>query len=535
MKKVITFSLWGDNATYTIGAIKNAELAKIFYPLFECWFYIHEETVPKNIIDKLSSFKNTKVILKNGNLLECKPMMWRFEAIDDPNVELMISRDTDTRIYLREKLAVDEWINSDKIFHIMRDHPHHNFKILGGMFGTRKIKEIESWTDLINNFKTNINIIKGYDQDFLADYIYPKIKDNSIIHASFNNYENHSKNFPIEYNDEYNFIGEYVYYDNTRSYEHYTILKEELNKKHRNKIHLITSFYLLDKDDDKSKKRNDELLECLYHNLHNDDIYKIHLFVDDIKSLNKAIEININNKIKIINIGKQPLYSEMFEYSIVHLFDCICMISNSDIYLYKCDLNVLNKLENNVFSLSRHENNLRCEVYSCGSYDAFIFNSKYIKKEILKNLQHIQNVVCADNNVVDVLVDNGLKLYNPCFEIIIIHLHQSELRTYDNDKKITKPKHLIIKKYFIKENYKFNNYFHYLFFRHVDYPGNDIFYKENLSLHELKEIADNDNNVIAFNTLGFFKNNVDINKLVQTDFINNSNHNGLYVKVYQTE
>ena len=46
MKKVISFSLWGNNPTYNIGAIKNAELAKEFYPDFECWFYIHEETVP---------------------------------------------------------------------------------------------------------------------------------------------------------------------------------------------------------------------------------------------------------------------------------------------------------------------------------------------------------------------------------------------------------------------------------------------------------------------------------------------------------
>ena len=68
MKKVITFGLWGDNKTYTIGAIKNAELAKIYYPEFECWFYIHNETVPKDIIINLSKLENVKIILKNGYL-----------------------------------------------------------------------------------------------------------------------------------------------------------------------------------------------------------------------------------------------------------------------------------------------------------------------------------------------------------------------------------------------------------------------------------------------------------------------------------
>jgi hypothetical protein len=133
-------------------------------------------------------------------------------------------RDTDTRIYLREKLAVDEWLKSNKLFHIMRDHPHHNFHILGGMFGTRKIPEIPSWINIMNTFEQYGN--RNYDQDFLRDYIYPIIKDNSIIHASFHKNEKHSKSFPIKYNIEYHFVGEYVYHNESRSQEHINILKQ---------------------------------------------------------------------------------------------------------------------------------------------------------------------------------------------------------------------------------------------------------------------------------------------------------------------
>ena len=86
MKKVITFSLWGSNPDYTLGAIKNAILAKMYYPEFECWFYIHQNTVPYEIIDNLSKLDNTRIIFKTGDLNTCKPMMWRFEAIDDPCV-----------------------------------------------------------------------------------------------------------------------------------------------------------------------------------------------------------------------------------------------------------------------------------------------------------------------------------------------------------------------------------------------------------------------------------------------------------------
>ena len=49
MKKLICFSLWGDDSTYTIGAIKNADLAKKHYPGWICRYYI-ADCVPKNII-----------------------------------------------------------------------------------------------------------------------------------------------------------------------------------------------------------------------------------------------------------------------------------------------------------------------------------------------------------------------------------------------------------------------------------------------------------------------------------------------------
>ena len=38
MKKIIAFSLWGDQPKYTVGAIKNADLAKEIYPDWTCRF-----------------------------------------------------------------------------------------------------------------------------------------------------------------------------------------------------------------------------------------------------------------------------------------------------------------------------------------------------------------------------------------------------------------------------------------------------------------------------------------------------------------
>jgi len=230
MKKVLSFSLWGDNPTYNIGAIKNVELAKQYYPDFECWFYIHSPTVPVNTIKILEKFENVKIILKNDDLNTCKPMCWRFESIDDPDVEIMMSRDTDTRILSREKMAVDEWLESGKLFHIMRDHPDHHYYILGGLFGMKKhsnISNMSNMSNLINNLIQNGP--RDYDQDFLKNIIYPIIKDDCLIHASFNFFSDEiTKPFPIPYDSEYRFVGEYVYSDESRSQNHINELKKRL-------------------------------------------------------------------------------------------------------------------------------------------------------------------------------------------------------------------------------------------------------------------------------------------------------------------
>lgn len=229
-RKVITFSLWGDNPNYNVGAVENAKLASEFYPDFECWFYIHKESVPEQTIKNLKFLKNTRIIFEKDISDKGKPMMWRFKAIDDPEVDIMMPRDTDTRILLREKLAVQEWLESGKVFHVMRDHPFHgahHMRIPGGMFGTKKIAKIKSWTDLMSSYISptghkNYN----YDQYFLKKYIYPKIKKNMIIHSSCTKLIGESiKPFPIPHSDTWQFVGEYVYSDGSRCQEHIDMLK----------------------------------------------------------------------------------------------------------------------------------------------------------------------------------------------------------------------------------------------------------------------------------------------------------------------
>jgi hypothetical protein len=191
MKKIISFSLWGENPKYTIGAIKNAKLASVIYPDWICRFYCGK-SVPKNIIEQLESQKNVEII-EMGEQGDWTGMFWRFYACEDSDV--MISRDTDSRLSLREKIAVDEWLNSYKEFHIMRDHPYHKTEILGGMWGCRNgiLKNIKK---LIDDY--NKGDFWQVDQNFLREKIYPLVVNQSIIHDSYLKYNTDSKKFPTE-------------------------------------------------------------------------------------------------------------------------------------------------------------------------------------------------------------------------------------------------------------------------------------------------------------------------------------------------
>lgn len=191
MIKTISFSLWGDNPKYTIGAIRNAEIAKELYPDWICRFYCGS-SVPEEILTSLKKNENVNII-QMDEMGDWTGMFWRFLACEDSDI--MISRDTDSRLSLREKLAVDEWLMSNKDFHIMRDHPYHNTPILGGMWGCRN--------GILKNIRDDINeYSKGdfwqVDQNFLRDKIYPKILNKSYIHDSFGKFESKSFKFPSE-------------------------------------------------------------------------------------------------------------------------------------------------------------------------------------------------------------------------------------------------------------------------------------------------------------------------------------------------
>lgn len=217
---VISFSLYGDNPIYTIGAIKNAQLAKIHFPEWTVRVY-HDNTVPSDILNQLRDLDVHlhEMINDNPNKGGFLRSIWRFIPLFDSDVIYFISRDCDSRLSERDRIAVNEWITSGKRFHIVRDHPHgHGWVINAGMWGARafdRAHEPDS-DDLYNAITSFCNSPqnlqeKTLDQILLRDHIYPRIVNDAFIHDEYFKYESHCEKIKMDRaSNDFAFIGESI-------------------------------------------------------------------------------------------------------------------------------------------------------------------------------------------------------------------------------------------------------------------------------------------------------------------------------------
>ena len=133
-------------------------------------------------------------------------MNWRFFPSLDPQVDIMVSRDLDSLISDREAAAVNEWLESDKQIHVMRDHPHHGTVMLGGKIGqtllirnmysnvgmwgsklmdkSQRDKWKESWSRIQESKSADR---QGYDADqqILRQFIWPWAQHDALQHDSY--------------------------------------------------------------------------------------------------------------------------------------------------------------------------------------------------------------------------------------------------------------------------------------------------------------------------------------------------------------
>lgn len=229
MKKIISFSLWGQNPKYLVGALRNAELAASIYEDWICRYYIGT-SVPRGLEFELEAFPNVEIV-RRAEFGDWRGMYWRFEPASEDDVEVMISRDTDSRLSLREKAAVDAWLASDKGFHIMRDHPHHKFPVLGGMWGV-KAGVLPRMKAMINEYSQQDEY--GTDYKFFAEAVLPILNETTIMtHDEFFG----GRQFPTP-RDGWEFVGQ-VFDENEKTPEEH---QDALKRHMQTQVQMISGF-----------------------------------------------------------------------------------------------------------------------------------------------------------------------------------------------------------------------------------------------------------------------------------------------------
>lgn len=176
--RIVSFSLYGSDPLYTVGAIENAKLIESVYPGWAARFYV-DRTAPAEVVAELQNLGSQIVDVTEPSRGPMYGRHWRSWVACEPDVEYFIVRDVDSRLNQREKTAVDQWIASGRRFHFMRDSFYHSRRALGGMWGAQgnavpNIRELVGAWDKFTE--------PGQHDQFMSEIIYPLAGDDLICH-----------------------------------------------------------------------------------------------------------------------------------------------------------------------------------------------------------------------------------------------------------------------------------------------------------------------------------------------------------------
>jgi hypothetical protein len=184
MVNAFSFCLYGpENPKYYRGLLENIFLAGKYFPTWKVYVYYGPD-VEEAMIHHLEAC--TSVVLRPTGVTGPINMIHRFYAIDEPEVDLMMVRDADSRIHWKDRWAIREFVNRPQfVAHTIRDNIQHTAEMMGGMWGIRKSSglnmhaEYAAYTEDTEKGHRN-----GHDQNFLTDVIYPKVVGRMLVHYS---------------------------------------------------------------------------------------------------------------------------------------------------------------------------------------------------------------------------------------------------------------------------------------------------------------------------------------------------------------
>jgi hypothetical protein len=182
-QNIIAYSLWGNQPRYHVPLLENARVRPHLFPEWTIRVY-HDHTVDASYLAQLAALGvQLRAMALPSGVPAHRGLLWRFEAIADPGVARFLIRDADSLLTVKERVAVDAWLQSDFYFHTMRDWYTHTDLLLAGMWGgvggilpppATLLRAYSFWR------MENDHI----DQDILSETVWPAIRRNVLIHDS---------------------------------------------------------------------------------------------------------------------------------------------------------------------------------------------------------------------------------------------------------------------------------------------------------------------------------------------------------------
>lgn len=187
-------------------------------------------------------------------------------------------------------------------------------------------------------------------------------------------------------------------------------------------VNLFTTLYT-----EKSPERDEELLTCLRLNCQLGTLVRVYVLEEAPHRLPES------EKVRVIRVAARPTFNDVFsavrEYSST---DDLNFITNTDIYLCDESVRLCQRYlrENEVFALSRWEvspDRTRVRLnWGSRTQDVWVFRGhpRQVQGEF-----YMGKLGC-DGRLAWELTNAGHRVRNPCRDIRVYHLHNSQIRNY---------------------------------------------------------------------------------------------------------
>jgi hypothetical protein len=180
---VIAYVLWGNAPRYTVVLSENVRIWPHLFPGWTLRVYC-DQSVPEDFVAWLGrhGVQVVRQDLGEGEFPH-RRLLWRFHVASDPAVRRFLVRDADSLLTVKERVAVDDWLRSDRYFHLMRDWWTHTDLMLAGMWG--------GVGGVLPPHNTIVAAYKGWreqtehvDQDLLTEVVWPIARQSVLIDDS---------------------------------------------------------------------------------------------------------------------------------------------------------------------------------------------------------------------------------------------------------------------------------------------------------------------------------------------------------------